>query len=417
LIDKIVIKYNIVHINYKWYILCLVVLTNMLVVAMPAMGMSVLAKEISQDLHLDLVQVGFVWGVGSLLGIPASLLGGAIGDKVGPKRVLIMSSLLAGLLGAARGLAVDFVSMTVIVILFGALIPFVTMNGFKAIGQWFPAQQLGLANGLISMGMALGFLLGALLSATTFSPLLGGWRNVLIAYGIAGTLFSIPWFFVRTLPLHHDASGQHLSMRAAVLHVLRLKNIWLLGFTLFGVNGCIQGVLGYLPLYLRNAGWESVRADGALSAFHTISMIFVMPIALWSDRLGSRKRLLLIATLIVALGSGGLSFATGGWVWLAVLLTGFVRDAFMAIFITMVIETDGVGPVYAGTATGFTMAISGIGNVIAPPLGNSLAVFWPGAPFAFWSGLTVFGLVCLALVEKRKIQAGVVVLGNVLEQG
>ena len=43
--------------SYRWYILTLVVLTNMLVVAMPAMGMSVLAKEISQDLGLNLVQV------------------------------------------------------------------------------------------------------------------------------------------------------------------------------------------------------------------------------------------------------------------------------------------------------------------------------------------------------------------------
>lgn len=405
------------RIDYKWYILCLVVLTNMLVVAMPTMGMSVLAKEISQDLGLNLVQVGFVWGIGSLLAVLTSLLGGAIGDKVGPKQVLIVSSLLAGLLGAVRGLAVDFSSMIVIVILVGALLPFVTMNGFKIIGQWFPAQQLGLANGLISMGMALGFLLGSLLSATTFSPLLGGWRNVLIVYGIAGALFSVPWVFVRRLPLHHHSIGQHLSMHTAVLHVLRLRNIWLLGFTLFGVNGCIQGVLGYLPLYLRNVGWDAVRADGALSAFHTISMIFVMPIALWSDRLGSRKHLLLIATLMIALGTGLLSFVTGLWVWPAVLLTGFVRDAFMAIIITMVIESEGVGSIYAGTATGFTMAISGIANVIAPPLGNSLAVLWPGAPFVFWSGLAVSGMVCLALVKKQKLNAGAVVLENALKQG
>ena len=172
----------------------------MFVVAIPAMGTSVLAKEISEDLSLDLVQVGIVWGVGSLPAILTSLLGGAVGDKVGPRRVLIVSSLLAGILGAARGLAVDFLSLTVIVIVLGALIPFVAINCLKTVGQWFPAYQLGLANGLISMGMALGFLLGALLSATTFSPLLGGWRNVLIAYGIAGALFSIPWFFTRALP-------------------------------------------------------------------------------------------------------------------------------------------------------------------------------------------------------------------------
>ena len=400
--------------NYKWYILTLSILTNMFVVAIPAMGMSVLAKEIAQDLHLSLVQVGIVWGIGSLPAIFISLISGVVGDKVGPKRVLIVSSLLGGLLGAARGLTNDFFSLIVVVILLGALIPFVAINNIKIAGQWFPPHQLGLANGLISMGMALGFLLGSLLSATTFSPLLGGWRNVMIAYGIIGALFCIPWFFVRTLPSHRSASNQNMSMRAAVSHVLQLKNVWLLGFTLFGVGGCIQGVLGYLPTYLRDIGWEAVRADGALSAFHTISMIFVLPVAIWSDKLGSRKYLLLSAALMVALGSGLLSFASGVWIWVAVLMAGFVRDAFMAIFMTMVIEVDGVGPVYAGTATGFAMAISALGNFIAPPLGNSLAVFWPGAPFALWAGLTIFGMACLSLVKERSTNVPSLVLESAI---
>lgn len=403
--------------KYKWYILSLVVLTNMLVVAMPSMGMSVLAKEISQDLDLNLVQVGLIWGVGSLPAILTSLLGGAIGDKAGPKRILLASTLLAGMLGAARGLATDFIWMIIIVIFLGALIPFVAMNGIKIVGQWFPAYQLGLANGLISMGMALGFLLGALLSATTFSPLLGGWRNVLIAYGAAGALFSVPWFFVRSLPPHHIPVGQGLSMRATILQVVRVKNIWLLGFTLFGVGGCIQGVLGYLPTYLRDIGWEAIRADGALSVFHTISMVFVLPIALWSDRMGSRKRLLMIATLMVVLGTGLLSFASGGGIWMAVLLAGLVRDAFMAIFITMVIETEGIGTLYAGTATGLTMAISGIGNMLAPPLGNSLAGLWPGAPFAFWAGFALLGLVCLAFVRMPGAGTRTILLERALEHG
>jgi MFS family permease len=403
--------------HYKWYILSLVVLTNMLVVAMPLMGMSVLAKEISQDLHLTLVQVGFIWGVGSLPAVLTSLLGGAVGDKFGPKRVLVISSLLAGLLGAARGLATDFFSMILIVLLLGALIPFVAMNGLKTVGQWFPAHQLGLANGLISMGMALGFLLGALLSATTFSPWLGGWRNVLIVYGIAGALFSVPWIWTRTHSLHPLSGEQGPAMGAAVLHVIHLKDIWLLGFTLFGVGGGIQGLLGYLPLYLRDLGWEAIRADGTLSAFHTISMIFVLPIALWSDRLGSRKRLLLIATLMVVLGIGLLSFASGVWIWVGVLMAGFVRDAFMAIFLTMVIEAEGVGPMYAGTATGLTMAISGIGNMIAPPLGNGLAVLWSGAPFAFWAGLSVLGMGCLFLVKKQSLRTEAMVLEGGMEHG
>lgn len=401
--------------NYRWHIMALVVLTNMFVVAIPAMGISVLAKEISKDLELNLVQVGAIWGVGSLPAILTSLLGGVVGDKLGPKRVLVISTLLAGLVGAARGLVSDFISMTSMMILLGAITPFITTNGIKTAGQWFPAHQLGLANGLMSMGMALGFLLGSLFSATTFSPLLGGWRNVLIVYGLVGALFSLPWFYTRPLPLQHHTTGQHLSIRTAILHVARLKNIWLLGFLYFGVGGCVQGLLGYLPLYLRMIGWESLRADGALSAFHTISMIFVVPIALWSDRLGSRKQLLFLASVMIALGTGLLSVINGGLVWVAVLIAGLVRDGFMAIFLTMVIETEGVGPTYAGTAIGLVMAIGGIGNFLAPPLGNSLAVLWPGAPFAFWAALTVLGMVCLSLTRSTAKESEPVVLEGALE--
>ena len=399
--------------KYKWYILALVVLTNMFTVAIPSMGMAVLSDEISRDLNLNLVQVGIVWGMGALLGVFASLLGGAIGDKFGAKRVLVVSVLLAGLFGMLRGFAFDFTSMTFIVILLGAVIPFVTTNGIKTAGSWFPSHQLGLANGLISMGMALGFLIGAQFSATTFSPMLGGWRNVLLLYGLIGALFSIPWFFTRTPFEAVRSTGSPRLMRKTLQHVASLKNVWLLGFTLFGVSGAIQGMLGYLPLYLRGLGWPPAYADGALSAFHTISMICVMPIALWSDRLGSRKGLLLTGALIVALGSGLLGFVSGGLIWAAVLFSGFVRDAFMAIFMTMVFETEGVDRDCAGTALGFVMAISGMGTVLAPPLGNSLAVLWPAAPFVFWSALAVFGAVCLSMEKQAQVFPAVEMTVNI----
>ena len=386
--------------GYKWYILALVVLTNMLVVAMPAMGMSVLAKEISQDLSLNIVQVGIVWGIGSMPAIFTSLLGGSIGDKLGPKHVLVAGSLIAGLLGAARGFASSYHALLVVVIILGGLIPFVSMNGIKIVGQCFPSSQLGLANGLISMGMALGFLLGSMLSATVFSPFLGGWRNVLIFYGVAGALFFIPWAFVREIPLAHHKSGQTLSLRVVIWKVVRNKNVWLLGLTFFGIGGAIQSILGYLPLYLRNIGWSPIHADGVLTAFHTASMIFVMPIALWSDRMKSRKGLLLLTALSVMLGTGLLSVADGNWVWAAVLMAGFVRDGFMAILLTMIIEADGVGPAYAGTALGFVMALSGIANTVAPPLGNSLAAISASTPFLFWAGWALFGVICLSLFKQ-----------------
>ena len=386
--------------NYKWYILILVVLTNMFVISIPMMGVSVLAKEIAEDLNLDLVQVGIIWGVSALPGIAVSLFGGALGDKIGPKRVLVVGAMLGGLLGAARGLADYFLLLMTFSLLMGAVLPVVVMNGIKVLGQWFPPQQLGFANGAQAMSMALGFMIGSMFSATTFSPLLGGWRNVLVAYGLIGAAFSIPWAFTRTKAIQ-SVTGEAPSIRKALRHVSGLKNIWLLGLGLLGISGAVQGALGFLPLYLRGVGWPPLQADVALTAFHTISMTFVLPIALSSHRLKARKPLLLIANLMIASGLGLLSFVSGVLVWVAVLLAGSVRDAFMAIFQTMTIETEKVGPLYAGTAVGFAMAFASIGNLIAPPIGNSLAALWPGAPFAFWSMLAVFGFVCLSFVREK----------------
>ncbi len=389
--------------NYKWYLLGLGVLSNMLILAAPSMAMSVLSKEISIDLHLSVAQVGIVWGIGSLPGILTALLAGTIGDRLGPKRVLVAACLAAGLLGAARGLVNDFASMVAVVILLGIFSPFINPLTIKTCGMWFKSRQLNLASGLVAMGMAVGFMIGSMLSATVFSPLLGGWRNVLILYGIVGACLSLPWIFTCSAPPGAPSmvEAQPASIRQAVRHVARLKEVWLLSLAYFGIGGCVQGLLGYLPLYLRNVGWQPLQADGAITAFHTASLVFVLPIALWSSRQGSQKRSLLLAGFPTVLGTGLLSLAGGSWVWPCVLLAGFVRDGFMAILTTAVLQTEGVGSTYAGTAWGLALAIGGIGNVVAPPLGNSLAVYLPSAPFAFWAVLGLCGMFCLSLTRRE----------------
>jgi len=69
----------------------------------------------------------------------------------------------------------------------------------------------------------------------------------------------------------------------------------------------------------------------------------------------------------------------------------------MALFLAMVIESQGVGHRYTGTATGFVMVLFGIGNLIAPPLGNSLAALGEGIPFLFWAAIILLGGLLIAL--------------------
>jgi MFS family permease len=303
--------------------------------------------------------------------------------------------------------------MLLIIILIGIMLPMVSMSAYKICGLWFPPRQLGLANGILTMGLSLGFLVGSLLSATVLSPWLGGWRNVIFFYGGVALLFCIPWYFVLRAPdpvIEGPVEKTSVLMRAALTHILGLKNIWLLGITMLGVAGCMQGVSGYLSLYLRGQGWVPVQADGALSVLSLMSLICILPITLWSDRLGSRKYLLLGMVVLIAFASGILSIANGWVVWVVLILAGMVKDGSTALLMTMTIETDGVGPVYAGTASGFIMLFMFIGNLLSPPLGNKLADTSAGLPFVFWAGLAVVGILSLLFSKGakpiRKVEVG-----------
>ena len=255
--------------------------------------------------------------------------------------------------------------------------------------------------------MAFGFLFGSLVSATLLSPWLGGWRHVMFFYAALTLLLLIPWYFTMAKPPNSARRGSienpSVPIRQAIAHIIKLKNVWLLGLAILGMGGCMQSLTGYLPLYLQGQGWTSASADGALALLHAMSMTFVLPITMGSDRLKARKLPLMGMMLMIIVGSGLLTFANGWVVWGAIGLAGMVRDASMAVIMTMAVETDGVGPVYAGTATGFLMLCINIGSLVASPIGNQLGTINPGLPFIFWAAMAALGLASLALVKNPKL--------------
>ena len=385
--------------RYKWYIMILGALTNMVVVATPSIGLSVLLPQISKELGLDILQAGLVWGISALPMLFASLMGGTLVDRVGPKRILIVSCLLMSLAGAARGLSPNFGWLMATVFLNGSLGPLVTLSNFKNAVLWFKPQERGIANGIATIGMASGFFIGSLVSATYLSPLVNGWRNVFFLYGAIGVLFIIPWALTHQLPKSMESAETDLSprdFRTSLLHLAKIKNIWLLGLAVMGVSGGLQGMLGYMPLYLQNIGWSVASTGRVLAAFHIASMTCVLPFTILSDKLDSRSKLLVAAALLTALGMGALVFVEQLAVWLIMILVGSTRDGFMAVFFTRVSEERGVNKAEVGMAIGFVMFFIGLGSLIAPPIGNSLEnQGLVSFPLVFWSILALFGGVCL----------------------
>lgn len=388
----------------RWYVLVLAALTYTCAMGMPRMSMPVLFKEISVDLGLSLVQIGGIWGIDFLSGIITGLAGGLLGDRFGVRRVLSIACLLAGGAGALRGLSSGFTSLAATTFLFGFILASIPVNVIKTTGIWFSGRHLGLANGITAMGMAVGFMAGSMLSATVLSPLLGGWRWVLLLYGTLSALIGVLWFFTVREPgqLISGTSTARLTFGQTLLRVIRLKSVWLLGVALAGHSGCVNSMLGYLPLYLRGKAWPVASADGTVAAFHGVSMLGAIPLGLMSDRFKSRKTVLIPAILITAASVALLSAAHDQALWLFVIVSGLFRDGFVAIILSMIIEIKGVGADYAGTAAALVLAVSRSASFVGPPLGNSLADFHPGLPFVFWGALALATPISLHFFKEQR---------------
>jgi MFS family permease len=385
----------------KWLMLALMVSSNAFVATIPISALPVLFKEISVDLGLSLVQVGSIWGMASLAGIFVSLLAGVLADRFGTRRTLIVFCFLTALTGALRGLSNSFGMLVVTVFLNGAVRIVVPVAVTKNIGLWFRGGHLGLATGLGMMGMGLGLMLGPLVSASLLSPWLGGWRNVMFFLGGLAGVVTLFWLLLaREAPAAPEAEGGGVSILRAFRELLRVRSIWIMGITLLFRVGCLMGVIGYVPLYLRDyLNWRPGLADGTLSAFYAVSAAVVVPLTFLSDRIGSRRKIMIPALVCGFFGTVLMPIADGAFVWALMIAHGMFLDTFMSLTTTLIMESKGVKPEYFGTAIGMIYTMGLIGATSGPPLGALFTEFSGGAPFYFWAGLAFIALIIFSFVK------------------
>jgi cyanate permease len=391
--------------RHRWYVLILASFTFTFTVAMQQICMTVLFKEIAADLGLNLVQVGIIWGMPAFAGLLFVFTGGLLTDRFGAIRVMGIACIVSGILGAFRGTTDSFLSLAIVTFFFGLSMWVLPTSVFKVNATWFSGRRLVVANGVVSAGMGLGFTVGSLISATTLSPLLGSWRGVLFLYGGISIIFGLLWLF--TVKEHHQvqqvAAPAKVPLRQSIARIFPLKSLWFLGLTLLGFSGCVQGVIGYLPTYLRDIGWSVASADGALTVFSVVSAMGVIPLALLSAKVGLRKAILFPVLVVTIIGTAILPLVGAGMLWVLMILMGVARDGFMAIALTISTETEGVGVVYAGTSMGLAQTLLNIGSLSSPALGNSLAdPANPAAPYPFflWAAFGLLSLIAFCFVKE-----------------
>ena len=390
--------------NYRWYILALTMMTYAIIAGSARLCMPVLFKQIADDLGLSVVAIGTVWGMDPLAGVFIGLPSGLLADRFGVKRTLTILCILAGVFGALRGFSVNFATMAATMFLFGLTAAATPSIVPKVTAEWFSGQRLGLANALLNVAWSIGAVFATMLSATVFSPLLGGWRNVMFLYGVPAAALGLLWLFTGREPDRTEApekATSQIPFRQALSHIVRIKEVWIIGLVTLTAWGASMGFIGYLPLYLRNTGWTDASADSVITVFNAVTLIGSIPMVLLADKLRARRGVLILSMSSLAVSLALLPLVNSLGVWLLIIMCAFLRSGAGSLFNVMMLELKGVGGTHGGTAIGLASTISMVGAFLAPPLGNSLASINQGLPFTFWACLSALGIPPLLLIKKR----------------
>lgn len=235
------------------------------------------ASDIQRDLGLTKVQMGwafaaFAWAY-ALFEIP----GGWLGDKIGPRKVLMRVVVWWSFFTAATGWAWNVTSLLVMRFLFGAGEAGCFPNLAKMFTNWLPSDERSRAVGVMWLSARWG---GA------FTPLLVvwvlgfmSWRYAFALFGAIGIIWAI-WFYV----WFRDNPRDHPSINAAELELLKetqqnsaghmnvpwgkllsSPTVWLLWLQYFCFSYGWYFYITWLPTYLKEARGLELQKSALLA--------------------------------------------------------------------------------------------------------------------------------------------------------
>ena len=176
-------------------------------------NVSTAAIEFGRELKLSHTQVGFVFSAFAYPYLIFQIVGGWVGDRLGPRRTLAICAIVWSAATVLTGLAGGFASLIGARLLLGlgegATFPTAT----RAMSNWMPADQRGFAQGITHAASRIGNAVAPPL--VTWLMLATSWRGSFIATGVASFLWALVWIWY-----FRDNPREHPGMEASEATVL-----------------------------------------------------------------------------------------------------------------------------------------------------------------------------------------------------
>jgi len=199
----------------RWPTLALVTLAHALG-ALTALAVAPLAPFLLESLRLSRAQVGYFLPAVYLGGVLMALPAGWLTDRLGVRLTLVLGQLLVGAMIALAAASPNLVVLLTLLVLGGFGFSVLNPATGKAVVEWFPPRERGMAMGIKQTGLTLGGLAAALVLPSI--ALAWSWRHALAA---AGTLSLVSAALVAVLyrrrrsPLSSTGLGSRSSAHSS----------------------------------------------------------------------------------------------------------------------------------------------------------------------------------------------------------
>ncbi|HET9354008.1 MAG TPA: MFS transporter [Sphingomicrobium sp.] len=334
--------------------------------------------------EFGLVASAFFWIYG-----PVQLVVGWLCDRFNVYRLMTIGLLLWAVSTLLMGFVGGFLSLLVLRVMLGVGESIAFPGTSKIIAEQVPAERRGLANSMVSLGIALGPAAGTLAGGLILAA--WGWRPIFIVFGLVTLLWLLPWR--RTVaklatPAESAAdSGQQVPLGA----LLSRWPLWSMSIAHIASNYGFYFLLIWLPNYLVKArGLDIGEMTLLATAGYLAQAVAAVGFGLWSDRWTRsgrsegqiRRWMMIVAQIVQGVAIVGVLMAEGSlgigvWLVIAGIATGSLSLNVYAVAQMF------AGRRAAGSWIGFQNAIGNSFSGILGPVVTGMIVDAAGYDGAF----------------------------------
>ena len=153
---------------------------------------SVAGPRIQEALHIDPLGWGWVTAMFTLSYGLFEIPTGALGDRIGPRRVLTRVVLWWSGFTSLTGMVSNYSQLLIARLCFGAGEAGAFPNAAIVVSRWFPATQRASMSGVLLMASQIGGAIAPLLVVPI--QIRYGWRASFYLFGVLGVLWSAIWY-------------------------------------------------------------------------------------------------------------------------------------------------------------------------------------------------------------------------------